>query len=94
MWHVLAYVVYVTLLVRALLSPTIGTSELVPVVVVLVAILPFDFVMFQASRGEHYGYAAIFLASAQALVYVNAHNACSSIIDCNYCYGLTTPTGT
>jgi len=57
--HVLqsvGFVVYLGLLVRAIRAPLITLDILLPIVVTLALLTPFDFVIFQASRGEHSGY--------------------------------------
>lgn len=50
------FVIYVALLVRTLLADEISHREMLPVVVVFAVLSAFDFVTFQASRGEHSGY--------------------------------------
>jgi len=50
------YVMYLWSLIRAIRAPSITLEILLPVVVVLAILTPFDFVTFQASRGEHSGY--------------------------------------
>lgn len=56
-WLVMAYIIYLVTLFRALLAPnTVGPYEAIPVVTVLAFITPFDFIITEASRGEHYGY--------------------------------------
>eukprot|EP00949_MAST-11_sp_MAST-11-sp1_P003960 g3960.t1 len=56
-WQCLGFVVYIYFIVQALRSPTeIGYRELMPIVATLALLTPFDFVTFQAARGEHSGY--------------------------------------
>ena len=55
-WQCVGYVIFLGLLVRALRAPQIGFGELAPCAGVLAILTPFDFVTFQACRGEHYGY--------------------------------------
>jgi hypothetical protein len=56
-WQSCGYVVYVGLLFRALMTATALTfDDIFPIVLVLAILTPFDFVTFQASRGEHSGY--------------------------------------
>eukprot|EP00941_MAST-03F_sp_MAST-3F-sp1_P005281 g5281.t1 len=52
----LGYVGYIGLLIRALRADFIDNSVLLPPVALLAVLTPFDFVIFQASRGEHYVY--------------------------------------
>ena len=61
-WLVAAYALYLVLLVRALVAPTIGAAEVVPPLVLLAVMAPFDFVIAEASRLEHYGYMLFCLA--------------------------------
>ena len=61
-WLVAAYAIYLALLVRALVAPTIGAAEVLPPLVLLAVIAPFDFVIAEASRLEHYGYMLFCLA--------------------------------
>ena len=49
-WLVAAYAIYLALLVRALVAPTIGAAEVLPPLVLLAVIAPFDFVIAEASR--------------------------------------------
>ena len=59
---VAAYCVYLGLLLRAMLSATeIGPWEAGPPVVLLAMMAPFDFVIAEASRAEHYGYMLVCL---------------------------------
>ena len=50
------YVAYIFFLVVALQAPLITYDVILPVVATLAVLTPFDFVTFQASRGEHSGY--------------------------------------
>ena len=50
--QVLGYLAYVGSMVRALRSPTIGFEEVAIPVGILAVLTPFDFVTFNASRGE------------------------------------------
>eukprot|EP01065_Artemidia_motanka_P018710 TRINITY_DN22048_c0_g1_i1.p1 TRINITY_DN22048_c0_g1~~TRINITY_DN22048_c0_g1_i1.p1 ORF type:complete len:567 (+),score=152.40 TRINITY_DN22048_c0_g1_i1:65-1765(+) len=50
------YLAYLGLLVRGLRAESIGLGEVGPVLAVLAAILPFDILVFLASRGEHFVY--------------------------------------
>jgi hypothetical protein len=53
----LGFIAYLYFLVAALRTNTpLGFNDLAPVVGVLAVLTPFDFVPFQASRGEHSGY--------------------------------------
>ena len=62
-YHVLAYLIYILLLTRALFTPhAIGHLEVLPIVACLAAITPFDCLIAHASRGEHYGYMLFCLA--------------------------------
>lgn len=59
---VACYAAYVVALVSALRAPELGVSQLYPIYGTLAAATVFDFSIFQASRGEHYGYMMICLA--------------------------------
>eukprot|EP00548_Thalassiothrix_antarctica_P009241 CAMPEP_0194152826 /NCGR_PEP_ID=MMETSP0152-20130528/54142_1 /TAXON_ID=1049557 /ORGANISM="Thalassiothrix antarctica, Strain L6-D1" /LENGTH=568 /DNA_ID=CAMNT_0038857669 /DNA_START=68 /DNA_END=1774 /DNA_ORIENTATION=- len=50
------YVVYLYFLVMALRAPLVTCDVVLPVILILAVLTPFDFVTFQASRGEHSGY--------------------------------------
>mmetsp|Transcript_2118 Transcript_2118/g.3052 ORF Transcript_2118/g.3052 Transcript_2118/m.3052 type:complete len:485 (+) Transcript_2118:395-1849(+) len=56
-WQSCAFIVYVGLYVRALRADVVGPSEILPILVLLSVLTPFDLVIFNASRGEHYIYA-------------------------------------
>ena len=47
------YVTYIYYLVMALKAPLITYEVILPIIVTLAILTPFDFVTFQASRGEH-----------------------------------------
>lgn len=57
----IGYVVYLGTLVNALCSPVITTQIVWSIVGMLAVLTPFDFVTFQASRGEHSGYMLVCL---------------------------------
>lgn len=61
-WLVVGYLCYLALLLRALLAPTVGAAEVLPPVDLLAAMIPFDFLIAEASRCEHYGYMLFTLA--------------------------------
>jgi len=53
----IGYVIYIYFLYTALAQPELLTfNDIAPIVLVLAVLTPFDFITFQASRGEHSGY--------------------------------------
>ena len=52
----LSFAAYIATLIRALVAPEIGVSELLPIYVALALCTTFDFTIYLASRGEHYVY--------------------------------------
>jgi len=59
---VVGYAMYLLLLLRALTTPSVGAPEVLPVVGALLLLAPFDFVIAETSRCEHYGYMLFSLA--------------------------------
>ena len=55
-WQSLGYVGFVALLIKAMCADSLGPEQFVPIVVTLAVLTAFDFVTFQACRGEHQGY--------------------------------------
>ncbi len=53
---VLLYLLYLGLIIRALISPSISYYEIFPIVSTLALITPFDVLIVHASRGEHFVY--------------------------------------
>jgi hypothetical protein len=60
-WQSAGFVLYVSLLVRALRADAITPVEMAPIVGTLAVLTLFDFVTFQACRGEHQGYMLVCL---------------------------------
>ena len=73
------YVAYIYFLVTALKAPLITFDVILPIIVTLAILTPFDFVTFQASRGEHSGYmlfACLFPWGSSALHGLRLCQAC------------------
>lgn len=66
---VAGYIVYIALLCRAMLSPSIGAAEVLPPLALLAVMAPFDFVIAECSRAEHYGYMLFALAFSDSWLF-------------------------
>lgn len=55
-WQSAGYALYLYFLVSALRSEVVGFAQIAPILGTLAVLTPFDFITFQASRGEHYVY--------------------------------------
>lgn len=77
-WQSFGYLAYLYFLVAALRAPQVGFSEVAPIIGTLAVLTPFDFVTFQASRGEHYGYMlfACLFPWAQTLPAIRLSQSC------------------
>ena len=58
---VVSFAAYIALLLRALLAPELGASQLLPIYLALALCTVFDFTIYLASRGEHYVYMLVCL---------------------------------